>query len=185
MLPVFFKNAAEFREWLEGHYKTEKEIIVGYYKTKTGKPSMSWSESVDQALCFGWIDGIRRSIDEESYCIRFTPRNPQSIWSAVNVRKVGDLTAKGLMKPEGLEIFNKRNQEKTAVYSFENRPKNLPEELEKEFKKSSMAWKFFNEQAPYYCRTAIFWILSAKTEKTQRARLTKLIEASGDGRRLF
>ncbi|HEX2395089.1 MAG TPA: hypothetical protein VHI78_07065, partial [Bacteroidales bacterium] len=126
MAPLFFKNAGEFRKWLEGNYKTEKEVIVGFYKTKTGKPSMTWSESVDQALCFGWIDGIRRSIDEESYCIRFTPRNPNSIWSSINIKKIEYLTMKGLMKPEGIEVFKKRKQEKSGIYSFENRPKHLP-----------------------------------------------------------
>lgn len=185
MAPIFFKNASEFRQWLEDHYNTEKEVIVGYYKIKSGKPSMTWSDSVDQALCFGWIDGIRKSIDEESYCIRFTPRNPKSIWSAVNIKKIEQLTLKGLMTPKGMELFNKRKPEKSGIYSFENRPERLPEAFENKFKKNKDAWKFFNDQAPSYCKTSIFWILNAKTEKTQNARLERLIKASGESRRLF
>jgi uncharacterized protein YdeI (YjbR/CyaY-like superfamily) len=185
MGPIFFKNAQEFREWLQDHYKTEKELGVGYYKTRTGKPSMTWSESVDQALCFGWIDGIRRSIDDESYSIRFTPRNPNSVWSTVNIKKVEELTQKGLMTAEGLDAFNKRKPEKSGIYSFENRPEQLPEESEKLFMKNKDAWKYFTIQAPSYRRTVIFWIMSAKTEKTQMARLSKLIEASKDKKRIF
>ncbi|HLO57886.1 MAG TPA: YdeI/OmpD-associated family protein [Bacteroidales bacterium] len=182
---IFFKNRDEFREWLQNHYKTKKELVVGFYKTKTGKPSMTWSESVDQALCFGWIDGIRRSIDDVSYSIRFTPRNPNSVWSSINIKKVEELTQKGLMTPEGLDAFNKRKPEKSGIYSFENKPGQLTPEMESQFKKETAAWDFFNLQAPSYRRTVIHWILSAKTETTRQNRLSKLIEASSDKKRLF
>lgn len=120
MTPTFFPTQSDFRTWLEKNHKTETELIVGYYKVDSGKPSMTWSQSVDQALCFGWIDGVRRSIDKESYCIRFTPRRPTSIWSDINIKKVEELTEQGLMLPEGLKAFELRKEHKSRIYSFEN-----------------------------------------------------------------
>ena len=129
MKPVFFKDQHEFREWLEKNHKRESEILVGYYKVGSGKPSMTWSQSVDEALCYGWIDGIRRSIDEERYCIRFTPRKPSGTWSRVNINKVAELIKKGLMRQPGLEVFNNRKISNSGIYSFENDPVTLNEEL--------------------------------------------------------
>lgn len=182
--PLFFSSPEEFNKWLEVHYQTEKEILVGYYKVATQKPSMSWSESVDEAICFGWIDGIRRSIDEESYCIRFTPRNPRSNWSAVNIKKVEDLIALGKMRPAGLAAFEKRTDNRSAIYSYENRPEKLSMELEMRFQENIQAWDFFINQARSYQKTMIYWVMSAKQKQTQQDRLDKLIEASKSGNRI-
>lgn len=182
MTPIFFANQLEFRKWLTKNHKKETELLVGYYKVSTGKPSMTWSQSVDQALCFGWIDGVRKSIDSESYCIRFTPRKPKSNWSVVNIKKVEVLIKEGLMQPEGLELFNNRRIEKT--YSFENPEKILSPHLEKKFKENKNAWKFFNSQAPSYKKATLHWIMSAKKEETQESRLDKLISESEKQKRI-
>jgi len=136
---------------------------------------MNWSQSVDQALCFGWIDGIRKSIDAESYCIRFTPRKLSSNWSSVNLKKVDELTKQGLMMEPGLEIYRNRKEEKTKIYSFENRPKEFSKEIESKFKANRDAWEYFNKQAPYFRKMIVHWIMSAKQEKTRYARLDKFI----------
>ena len=183
--PKYFSNQQEFRKWLVKNHKKEAELIVGYYKVGTGKPSMTWSNSVDQALCFGWIDGVRRSIDSESYCIRFTPRRPTSKWSEVNIKKVLELTKQGLMQPAGLEIFNKRKREESKLYSFENAGKQLARNLEKKFKTNKAAWTFFTKQAPLYQTTMMCWIMSAKQEKTQLSRLEKLITESENQKRIW
>ena len=181
----FFPGASAFRKWLEKNHQNEKEIIVGYYKVATGKPSMTWSESVDQALCFGWIDGIRRSIDGESYCIRFTPRRPGSTWSAVNIAKAEELIRKGLMKPAGLLLYKIRKEEKSELYSYENRPAKLPSQFESKFRANKESWNFFTSQPPSYQKTRIFWIMSARQEATKLARLEKLMAACIQGKRLF
>lgn len=182
--PTFFKNSLEFRKWLEKNHKKETELLVGYYKVDSGLPSMTWSESVDQALCFGWIDGIRRSIDAKSYCIRFTPRKPTSIWSAINIKKIEDLSKKGLLKPEGLLIFQKRTEHKSGIYSHENETKVLPPDFEKKFKANKKAWKFFNDQAPSYQKVMIHWIMTAKQDTTRMTRLNKTIEVSQAQKRM-
>jgi len=185
MNPVYFKDQNAFRKWLEENHDKESEIIAGYYKVGTGKPSMTWSESVDQAICFGWIDGIRRSVDEERYCIRFTRRKLTSNWSNVNLRKVEELKKKGLMKKQGLEIYDKRKNSKTGVYSFENDTTKLDDNFERIFKANKNAWDFFVKQAPSYQRTRSHWIMSARQESTKISRLNKLIKASEDHSRLF
>ncbi len=182
MTSIFFANQLEFRKWLAQNHKKETELIVGYYKVGTGKPSMTWSQSVDQALCFGWIDGVRKSLGEESYCIRFTPRKPKSNWSAVNIKKVEELIKQGLMQPEGLELYNNRTVDK--AYSFENPERILSPHLEKKFKANKNAWKFFNSQAPSYKKTMLHWIMSAKKEETQVSRLDKLISESEKQKRI-
>ena len=184
MKATFFASPTDFRKWLEKHYKTEKELIVGFYKVATGKPSINWSESVDQALCFGWIDGVRNSIDSESYCIRFTPRKPTSIWSAINIKKVETLTKAGLMTPEGQKAFSLKNDERSKIYYHEKEVKALDSHFEILFKKNKMAWDFFTTQAPSYKKTITHWITSAKQEKTKLARLEKLIKASEQQKRL-
>lgn len=141
----FFKNQQEFRNWLDENHETEKEIFVGFYKIQTKKPSITWSESVDQALCFGWIDGVRKRIDDESYQIRFTPRKVNSVWSNINLKKVKELSEKGQMKPKGLEIYNQRNPQKQGVYSFENEFIHLSPEFEQFFKKNEKAYQFFSK----------------------------------------
>ncbi|HEX2967866.1 MAG TPA: YdeI/OmpD-associated family protein, partial [Bacteroidales bacterium] len=180
-----FKDQNEFREWLEKNHKKESQIIVGFYKLKTDRSAMTWSQSVDQALCFGWIDGIRRSVDNDRYCIRFTPRNPKSAWSNINIKKVEDLTKRGLMKEEGLEIFNKRKVSRSGIYSFEQDISRLSDDLETIFNSNKKAREFFNKQSPSYKRTMTHWIMSAKQEKTRTDRLNKLIEASANQKRLY
>lgn len=184
MKATFFATQQDFRKWLEANHKSQTELIVGYYKVGCGKPSMTWSESVDQALCFGWIDGVRRSIDAESYCIRFTPRRPASIWSAINIRKVEALTKAGLMRPEGIQAFEFRKDHKSQIYSYENDPLVLEKNLEKLFKREKSAWKFFTAQAPSYQKRIVDWIMGAKQEITRVSRLEKVITASAENRRV-
>lgn len=185
MRPVFFLNEKEFRKWLEKNHNKKTELLVGYYKVNTCKPSMTWSKSVDEALCFGWIDGIRKSIDEESYCIRFTPRRVTSIWSAVNINKVKKLTKSGLMHPAGIEVFNNRKKEKSGIYSFESGAKKFAENYENKFRANKKAWTFLTSQAPSYRRMVIHWIMSAKQEKTQLSRLERTITESEKQKKLF
>lgn len=178
MTATFFSTELDFRAWLEKNHLLEKELIVGFYKVGSSKPSMTWSQSVDQALCFGWIDGIRRSIDKDSYCIRFTPRRPSSIWSDINIKKVNELSRLGLMKTEGLAAFNLRKENKSGIYSHEKDPSAFDASLEKQFKSNKTAWDFFVQQAPSYQKVMKHWIMSAKQEKTKFSRLNKLIESS-------
>lgn len=182
--PVFFESAAAFRSWLEKNHQSEKEIVAGYYRVDTGKSTMTWSDSVDEALCFGWIDGIRKSVDEESYCIRFTPRNPKSNWSAINVKKMEELVKQGKMTQAGLAAFDKRLENQTAIYSYENRQEKLSPELESKFAAHQDAFDFFCSQAPSYQKAVIYWVMSAKQEQTRETRLTRLIDASGRQKRL-
>ncbi len=184
MKPIFFQTPQEFRQWLEKNHQTEKELLVGVYKVGTRRPSMTWPESVDQALCFGWIDGVRRSIDEKSYSIRFTPRKPTSIWSAVNIRKMEELTKAGLMQEAGLKAFKLRKEEKSAIYSHEKEPAVLDPEFEKQFKANKKAWDFFTTQAPSYQKMMLHWIMGGKQEKTRWSRLEKTIRESEAGKRM-
>ena len=181
---TFFPTALDFREWLEKNHATESELYVGYYKVNSRKQSMSWSESVDQAICFGWIDGLRKSVDNESYFIRFTPRNPRSNWSAVNIKKVDELTKQGLMKPAGLVLFNSRKLNRSMIYSYENVDIKLSDELETQFKASEKAWDFFKSMPYSYRKPAIYWVMSAKQEVTRLKRLTELITDSDAGRKI-
>lgn len=185
MAPTFFSTQEEFREWLKKNHRKETELLVGFWKVGTKKPSMSWSQSVDQALCFGWIDGVRKSIDEESYSIRFTPRKPTSIWSAINIKKIEELTKAGLMTSEGKKAFELRKEEKSAIYSHEKEPATLDPEFEKQFKANEKAWEFFNKQAPSYKKVMLHWIMSAKQEKTRLSRLEKTIRESESGKRVL
>jgi uncharacterized protein YdeI (YjbR/CyaY-like superfamily) len=176
MKPVFFATQSDLRKWFEKNYKTKTELIVGYYKVSTGKPSIIWSQSVDQAICFGWIDGIRRSIDKNSYCIRFTPRNPKSAWSAINIKKATELTMLGLMTPEGITAFGKRKENKSAC--------EFPEDYMNQLRKNKKAWKFFDSQTPSYQRIVIRWVMSAKQEKTKINRLKTLITDCAAGEKI-
>lgn len=178
MTATFFPTPQDFRIWLEENHKTKTDLLVGFYKVGTKKPSMSWSESVDQALCFGWIDGVRKSIDEESYSIRFTPRKPTSIWSTININKMEELIKTGLMQPAGLKAFQHRKENKSRIYSHETENIKLSEEYEKKFKANKKAWEFFEKQAPSYKKVMTHWIMSAKQEKTQISRLEKTISES-------
>lgn len=175
---MFFNSPAEWRQWLEENHDKAQEIQVGYYKVSTGKPSMTWAQSVDEALCFGWIDGIRKSVDADSYTIRFTPRRPRSNWSAVNLKRIRELIAEGRVHPAGLQVFESRDEKKTTQYSYENRPQEFEEPYAQQFKKHEKAWYYFQAQAPSYRRAAIWWVISAKQEKTRLSRLAQLIEDS-------
>lgn len=180
---LFFATPDDFRTWLEQHHAIEKELLVGFYKRDSGKPSVTWPESVDCALSYGWIDGVRNSIDRISYQIRFTPRKPTSIWSAVNVKRVAELTKLGLMRPAGLKAFEARKGDKTGIYAYEQRKNaKLTRAYEKQFCANKNAWKFFQSQPPWYQRTASYRVISAKQEGTRQKRLNQLIKDSAAGR---
>lgn len=181
---TFFKTQEDFRKWLESHHEKETELIVGFYKVDSGKPSMSWSQSVDQALCFGWIDGVRKSIDKESYSIRFTPRRNTSNWSAINIKKIEDLTKTGLMKPAGLKAFSLRKESKSEIYSYENDTTFLDSNYEIQFRENKNAWDFFLKQAPSYRKAIMRWIMSAMQERTRQSRLEKTIKESEQQKRV-
>ena len=183
MKPKFFPTPAAWREWLERYHDQKQELLVGFHKRSSGQPSITWPESVDQALCFGWIDGVRRTIDENSYTIRFTPRKTQSTWSAVNIRRVEELTRQGLMHPAGSEAFERRTANRSAIYAFEQRERpEFTEEQLKRFQANRVAWKFFEAKPPWYRRTATWWVVSAKRPDTREKRLSTLIEDSEHGR---
>lgn len=184
MNPKFFSTPAEFRKWLEQNHDKASELIIGFHKKASGKKSITYPEALDEALCFGWIDGVRRKLDETSYVQRFTPRKPRSIWSLVNVRHVERLKKEGRMQPPGLEAYERRTPERTGIYSFENRPKELSPAYKKRFRQNKQAWKFFEEQPTYYKNLVIFRTMSAKKEETRIRRLEQLIECSAKGRRL-
>lgn len=184
MKPTFFSDQLKFREWLKKHHTDKTELLVGFYKVTSGKKSMTWPQSVDEALCYGWIDGIRKSIDEESYTIRFTPRRPTSIWSTVNIKKMKELSEKGLMQTAGLEAFKHRKENKSAIYSYENKAMLLDKAFEKQFKANKKAWDFFQSKAPSYKKVVINWLMNAKQESTKLKRLEKAISASEAGNKL-
>jgi uncharacterized protein YdeI (YjbR/CyaY-like superfamily) len=176
--PVYFKTTGDFRKWLNRNYDKAAELLVGFYKVKSNQQSITWSESVDQALCFGWIDGVRRSIDGERYCIRFTPRKATSTWSAININKVKDLSARGLMHPAGISAFEKRKENKSRIYSYEKETVTLPDKLENIFKSNKKAWQFFSKMPASYKRPAIHWVMSAKREDTRQKRFNELVTDS-------
>ena len=181
----FFATPAKWRQWLEKHHATEAEVWVGFHKKGSGTQSITWPEAVDEALCLGWIDGIRKRIDEARYKIRFTPRKTSSNWSTVNIRRAGVLTKEGRMMPPGLAAFAARRAEKSGVYSFEQRTApTLGDELEQRFRANKAAWAFFEEQPPYYRRLATFWVMSAKQHATRERRLATLIADSAAGQRI-
>jgi len=180
----FFKTQKYFRKWLEKNHKKNNELWVGYYKKSSGKLSIDWPQSVDEALCFGWIDGLRKSIDGESYKIRFTPRKPGSIWSAVNLKRAKELINLGLMQPAGLEAFNKKDEKKINRYSFERENVKLDKKYEKKFKLNKEAWEFFQSMTPSYKKPTVWWVMSAKQEETRLKRLSILIDCSESGEKI-
>ncbi len=181
MAPSFFATPADFRKWLQKNHTIKTELVVGFYKISSGKKSITWSESVDQALCFGWIDGIRKSIDEESYSIRFTPRKPGSIWSSVNIKKMEVLKNQGLMHPKGIESFEKRKDDKSGIYAYEKAPVALSKDFEKKLKANKKAWAFIKSMPPTYQKIVTNWVMSAKQEATRIKRLNDLINDSEAG----
>lgn len=181
---VFFDTPAEFRTWLEAHHDSAAEVWVGFYKKDSGKTSITYHEALDEALCFGWIDGVRKTVDALSYCNRFSPRKKGSIWSAVNIAKVEALTAQGRMHFAGLKVFNERDPEKTNLYSFEQQSAKLDDTQEAQFKTNAPAWAYFSAQPPGYRKVAIWWVISAKKPETRERRLASLIEHSAQGKKL-
>ena len=183
-LCTFFATQKHLRRWFEKNHKKEKELWVGFYKVSTGKSTITWSQSVDEALCFGWIDGIRKSIDEESYCIRFTPRKPTSNWSAINIKKVEELAKLGLMKPEGLKAFGFRKEEKSKIYAYENSEIVFNKSYEKLFIANKKAWAFYQTTTPTYRKITTRWVMSAKQEATRLKRLDELIRDCSLGKKI-
>ena len=180
--PLFLPTPAEFRAWLEEHHTSAAELWVGFRKKGSGRPSLTWPESVDEALCFGWIDGLRKSVDAESYTIRFTPRRAGSTWSAINVARMAELTAAGRVRPAGREAFAERSAARTGIYSYENRKAaRLDGALLRRFRAQARAWRHFQAQPAWYRGTATWWIVSAKKQETRLRRLEKLIAASARG----
>jgi uncharacterized protein YdeI (YjbR/CyaY-like superfamily) len=184
LTPLFFPTQSHLRKWFEKNHKKADELWVVYYKKSSGKPSITWQESVDEALCFGWIDGLRKSIDDESYKIRFTPRRKSSNWSAVNIKRMNELIKLGLVMPAGLEVFNNRDVKKTNLYSFERENVKLSKEFEKKIKANKKAWDYFQSLAPTYKKPSIWWVMSAKKEETKLKRLDTLIKCSEEGRKI-
>lgn len=185
MTPTFFATPADFRRWLKQHHKNASELWVGFHKKGTGRPSITWPESVDEALCLGWIDGIRKSFGADSYVIRFTPRKKGSTWSRVNTRRARELMRDGRMQPAGLKALEARDPEKSGIYSFEQRQAaTLDTAAHATFKANKVAWKFFESQPPGYRKIATYWVVSAKREETRAKRLATLIDDSAAGRRI-
>lgn len=182
MEPKFFASPDAFREWLESHHETERELWVGFYKKATGIPSITWPEAVDQALCFGWIDGVRKSLDADSYTNRFTPRKATSTWSEVNRKRVEELTALGLMRPAGIRAHKARTAANSGIYGYEQKVTELEEAYAAQLRANPTAWGFFQAQPPSYRRTASWWVMSAKQESTRLRRLATLIDDSANGR---
>jgi uncharacterized protein YdeI (YjbR/CyaY-like superfamily) len=182
---TFFRTPADLRKWFQKNHAIAAELRVGYYKVGSGRPSITWPESVDEALCVGWIDGVRHRIDDESYTIRFTPRQAVSTWSAVNIRRVKALTDEKRMQPAGLKAFAVRRQNRSGIYAYEQRPTELVEPYRAEMKRNKAAWAFFEAQPPSYRKTLTWWVISAKQEETRLKRLKTLIETCEEGRRML
>lgn len=181
--PIFFATPAEFRAWLEKHHQNAREQWIGFCRKDSGRPSITWPESVDEALCFGWIDGLRKTIDAHSYKIRFTPRKTPSNWSAINVWRAQELIRQNRLQPAGMKAFELRSPQKSGVYAYENRQSAvLNKAAAKEFRSHRTAWKFFQQQPASYRKTAIWWVVSAKGTETQQKRLDTLI-ADADAKR--
>jgi uncharacterized protein YdeI (YjbR/CyaY-like superfamily) len=181
---IFFESPAELRDWLEAHADRESELWVGFHRKATGRPSISWAQVVDQALCFGWIDGIRKSLDADSFTNRLTPRKRGSNWSSVNIKRIGELIAEGMVQPAGLRAFEARDPAKSEIYSYEQQNPALDAESEARLHANDRAWQFFQAQPPSYRRTATWWVVSARKEETRLRRLDTLIDDSAAGRRV-
>jgi uncharacterized protein YdeI (YjbR/CyaY-like superfamily) len=181
---LYFRDAAEFRRWLAAHHATERELLVGFYKKASGTPGISYKDAVDEALCFGWIDGINKKVDEARYTHRFTPRKAGSTWSLINAKRVKELIAARRMAKPGLEAWARRDPKKTGIYSFENRPAAFDAVLAGAFKKQAAAWTFFRAQPPGYQRLLTYWVMSAKQQATRERRLAALVKSSAEGQRI-
>ena len=185
MTARYFATAAAFRRWLDAHHATETELIVGFYKKASGKGGLGYKEAVDEALCFGWIDGVKKGVDAHRYTHRFSPRRPGSVWSVINTKRARELTAQKRMAAPGIAAFAKRDPRRTRRYSFENPRRAFDPALERAFRKARAAWTFFRAQPPGYQRVATFWVMSAKQQATRERRLAVLVKSSADGKRIF
>src|ERR1044071_5754338 len=183
MKPRFFSTPEKFREWLERNHDSASELLLGFHKKSSAKKSITYAEALDE-LCYGWIDGVRKNLDETSYTIRFTPRKARSIWSLVNVRHVERLTKEGRMRPAGIEAYARRDPKRTGIYAFENRPREFSPEFEKAFRKNKAAWSFFEKQPPGYKRLMVFRIMEAKKEETRLKRFKELVDLCEKGLRM-
>lgn len=184
MKPRYFETASDFRDWLDANHASVAELWLGFYKKGSGRSGITYAEALDEALCFGWIDGLKKRVDDLRFKQRFTPRKPESNWSRINIGHVKRLTQAGRMKPAGEKAFAARIAAKTGVYSFENKPRALSPALQQEFASEKSAWAFFQQQPPGYRRVAAFWVMSAKQEATRLRRLARLIADSKTGRRM-
>jgi len=184
LTPIFFRSATGFRRWLQTHHETAPEVWVGFFKKDSGKQGLTYEEAVDQALCYGWIDGIKKRVDEDGYTHRFSPRRSKSVWSTINIRRARRLKRLGIMQPRGLEAFDKRDPARSGIYSFESRPKRFAPALDRRFRADKKGWAFFQAQPPGYRRLMIFLVMSAKQDETKKRRLARLIEASANQTRL-
>jgi uncharacterized protein YdeI (YjbR/CyaY-like superfamily) len=183
MNPLWFATPSELRAWFKKNHQTAPELLLAFYKKGSGEASVTWPESVDEALCFGWIDGVRKSIDDRSYTIRFTPRRPRSIWSAVNIKRAPELIDAKRMQPAGLKAFASREAKRSVVYAYEQgKTAKFDPAQENQFRANKKAWAFFQAQPPWWQRRSIWRVISAKREDTKRSRLAALIEASEQGR---
>jgi uncharacterized protein YdeI (YjbR/CyaY-like superfamily) len=183
MKPRFFATPAELRAWLEDNHATATELFVGFYRRGSGKTSITWQELVDEELCFGWIDGVRKGIDDVSYSNRITPRQPRSTWSAINIARAKELIRQGRMRPAGRKAFERRTEARSAIYSYEQqKAAKLEPEAERAFRFNKKAWAFFESRPPSYRKTALYWVISAKREETRQKRLATLIRDSQNGR---
>ncbi|HKE58485.1 MAG TPA: YdeI/OmpD-associated family protein [Pyrinomonadaceae bacterium] len=184
MEPKFFSTAALFCAWLEKNHERSQELLIGFHKKGSGKKSLTYPEALDEALCFGWIDGVRKSINNTSYTIRFTPRKKKSIWSRVNIRHVERLKSQNRMKPAGLAAFAIRDPKRSGIYLYEKTAQELTPEFQKKFSQDKKAWAFFQEQPPGYRKIAVLYLMSAKKEETRLRRLEQLIALSAKSARL-
>jgi len=184
MKPIYFSGPEAFRAWLEEHHAEATEVLVGFHKRATGKPSLTWPQSVDEALCFGWIDGVRKSVDDGRYTIRFTPRKPKSVWSAVNIDRVGELEKLGRMRPAGRAAFALRDEARSRIYAYERKTAELPAELAARFRADVTAWAFYSARPSWYQRTTAHWVVSAKKEETRLRRFATLVECSAAGKNI-
>ena len=180
---IFFASPEELRDWFDAHHETTDELWVGYHRKATGRPTVSWPQAVDEALCVGWIDGVRYRLDDKRHAQRFTPRRKGSIWSAINTKRAGELIAEGRMRPAGRKAFDARSPEKTAIYSYEREAAAFTKEQQARFEADTAAWAFFRAQAPSYRRNITHWVSSAKRDETRERRFEKLLEDSRAGRR--
>jgi uncharacterized protein YdeI (YjbR/CyaY-like superfamily) len=180
--PTFFERPEELRAWLDEHHEHRRELWVGFRKKASGRPSVTWREAVDEALSFGWIDGLRKSLGDESYMIRFTPRKARSVWSAVNMRRAQELIDAGRMRPAGQQAFEARQENRSGIYSYEQRRAELDEPYAAQLRANAAAWEFFRSRPPSYRKAAVWWVVSAKKEETRLRRLATLIEDSAHGR---